>query len=112
VIGKYQVASVGYKEPARQGNRHRFLDRVGFFNQSEWIQNHAAADNTLHIGMKNSRRNQMKHVAAIANVNGVTGIMAALVPRDAVVLRRKDIDDLSFSFVAPLNANDCEVLFH
>jgi len=54
----------------------------------------------------------MKHVAAIADVNGVTGIMAALVPRDAVILRRKDIDYLSLSFVAPLNANNCEVPFH
>jgi hypothetical protein len=88
------------------------LERVGFFNQSEWVQNHAAADNTFHIGVENSRRNQMEYVAAIADVNSVTGIMATLVPRDAVILGRKDIDDLSLSFVAPLNANDCEVLFH
>jgi hypothetical protein len=54
----------------------------------------------------------MEDVTAIAEADGMTGVMTALIAGDAVVALRKDIDNLSFSFVAPLKANDCEVLFH
>src|SRR5438093_8496889 len=40
------------------------------------------------------------------------GVVAALVPRHAVIALRKDIDNLTLAFVAPLDAYNCEILFH
>ena len=54
----------------------------------------------------------MQHVAAISDADGMSGIVAALITRDAVEAFRKNVDDLAFSFVAPLNAYDCDILFH
>ncbi len=54
----------------------------------------------------------MKHVAAISDADSMSGVVAALITRDAVEAFRKDVDDLTFSFVPPLNAYDCDILFH
>src|SRR6266571_4744041 len=40
------------------------------------------------------------------------GVVAALIPRHAVIALRKDIDHLTLAFVAPLDAYNCEILFH
>src|SRR5438876_9362893 len=40
------------------------------------------------------------------------GVVAALVPRHAVIALRKDIDNLTLAFVAPLDAYNCDVPFH
>jgi hypothetical protein len=42
----------------------------------------------------------------IAEVHGVTGIRATLVPHDPVRPFGEDVDQLAFPFVAPLGAND------
>ena len=38
------------------------------------------------------------------DVDGVTGVVAALIARDDVEARRQQIDDLALAFVAPLRA--------
>jgi hypothetical protein len=48
----------------------------------------------------------MQNVAAIAHVNGVAGVVAALISSDAIEAFGEDVDDLTLSFVAPLNAYD------
>jgi hypothetical protein len=55
---------------------------------------------------------EVQDVPPVPDAYGVTGVMAALISRDAVVSLRKDIYNLTLSFVAPLDAYDCEVLFH
>jgi hypothetical protein len=52
----------------------------------------------------------MEHVRSIPDADGVAGIMATLISGDAGEVLREDIDDFAFTFVAPLNANDCEVI--
>jgi len=54
----------------------------------------------------------MKDMTSIADADGVTGVMAALIPCDAVEALGKDVDNLPLPFVAPLSAYDCEILFH
>jgi hypothetical protein len=48
----------------------------------------------------------MKNERLIADDHGVTGVRAALIPRHDVGLLAQEIDDLSFSLVAPLGADD------
>src|SRR6266699_2541385 len=40
------------------------------------------------------------------------GVVAALIPRHTVIALRKDIDNLTLAFVAPLDAYNCEILCH
>ena len=49
---------------------------------------------------------------AISEVNSVSRIMATLISGDAVERPRQDIDNLALTFVAPLGADHCEILFH
>src|SRR5687767_9901598 len=51
-------------------------------------------------------------MTAAAEVYGVSCVMSALVARNAVVSFGEDIDNLAFSFIAPLKANDCNILLH
>jgi hypothetical protein len=51
-------------------------------------------------------------MAPAAEVYGVSGIVPALISRDTVKVFRKDIDNFSFAFIAPLKPDDCDVLFH
>src|SRR5207248_2551090 len=108
MIGKYQMTAVGDEQPSLDGNRHRGLDCFGLFDERQRIQHHAAADHALHARLKDARWYEMKNMTAVAEADRVAGVMSALVARDAGILPRQDIDYFSLSFVAPLNANDCE----
>ena len=48
----------------------------------------------------------MKHKGAVTQHHGVTGIMPPLVAGDDVDLFRQQINDLAFSLVTPLGADD------
>src|SRR5215831_15051259 len=54
----------------------------------------------------------MEDMTAITDAYRVSGVVAALVPGYAIVGLREDVDNLAFSFVAPLDAYNCEILFH
>ena len=54
----------------------------------------------------------MKHVAAIPDADSMSGVVAALITRDAVEAFRKDVDDLTFAFVAPLDTYYCDIALH
>ena len=41
--------------------------------------------------------------------NGVTGIVAALIAADDIIFLGDQIDHAAFSFVAPVDANDCTI---
>src|SRR5262245_26569011 len=47
--------------------------------------------------------------AMAANNDCMTCVMTALITRDDVEMRRQEIDDLAFSFVSPLRADDRKV---
>ena len=39
----------------------------------------------------------------------VARVVASLIPRDEIEMGRQQIDDLAFSLISPLCANDCKV---
>ena len=43
------------------------------------------------------------------DVDGVAGVVAALIARDDREVRRQQVDDLALAFVAPLGAQHCDV---
>ncbi len=68
------------------------------------IDHHAVADDADDAGMQNAGRDQPEDELRPVDVDGVAGVVAALIPRDDVEARRQQIDDLAFAFVAPLRA--------
>jgi hypothetical protein len=54
----------------------------------------------------------MQNVPDISDIDRVAGVVTTLISRDTVESPGKDVDDLTFSFVSPLNTDDGEVLLH
>jgi hypothetical protein len=54
----------------------------------------------------------MQHERLIADLHGMAGVVSALVARNDLEALGKQIDDLAFSFVAPLGADDCNHFRH
>ena len=57
--------------------------------------------------MPDGMRRRTNFVAV--DVDGMAGVVSALIPRDDREMRREQIDDLAFAFVAPLRAEHCQV---
>src|SRR5262249_38304433 len=53
---------------------------------------------------------QVQDEFALADAHRVAGVVAALIARDDLKMRRKDIDYFAFAFVAPLSADHDDVL--
>ena len=81
------------------------LQQADLVQQFKRIDDHAVADQADLAIVQNTRWNQVQHMLASADDDGMTGIAAPLEPDDQVGLRRQDVDDFPFSLVAPLGAD-------
>jgi hypothetical protein len=59
--------------------------------------------------MQRPRGNEMKDGFLAVNDEGVARVVAALEADDDVGIVGEEIDDLSFAFVSPLGADNCDV---
>jgi hypothetical protein len=82
---------------------------VHFGKQRDRIDDDAVADGTDDAGMQDAGRNQMQHELLAADVDGVPGVVSALVAANDRKVRREEIDDLAFAFIAPLGAEHAQV---
>ena len=57
---------------------------VDLGEQRRRIDDHAVADDARHAGMQNAGRNQAQHELRAVDVDGVSGVVAALIPRDDI----------------------------
>ncbi len=73
------------------------------------IHDDAVADDAGDAGMQDARRNQPQHELRAVDVDGVPGVVSALVARDDVETRREQVDDLALAFIAPLGAEHSEI---
>ena len=74
-------------------------------HERDRIDHHAVADDADFPAAQNSRRNEMENVGRAAVNDGVARVVTALAADDHIGLAREHVDDLAFSFVAPLRAN-------
>jgi hypothetical protein len=56
------------------------------------------------VWMEDPRRQQPKNDLRVADVDGVTGVMTALIARHDGKVRRQEVDDLALAFISPLRA--------
>ena len=78
-------------------------------NSACGIDHHAVADDARDAGMQDAGRNQVQDELLAVHVDGVPGVVAALVARDRREVRRQQVDDLALAFVAPLRAEHGDI---
>jgi len=82
------------------------LQHFHFLDKSFGIDNNAVTDETLHTGMENSGRDEVKNAFPSLDYNSVARVIAPLITSYPVSVVCKKIDDLSLPFVSPLASNN------
>ena len=82
---------------------------IDFGEERPRVDDDAVADHADDAWMEDAGRYQPQDELRPAEVDGVAGVVTALIPRDDVEMWREQIDDLALAFVAPLGAQDREV---
>jgi hypothetical protein len=104
VVREHHVRELGHEQVAfdlHAASRELF----DLAEQLRRIDDHAVADD-VDLAVQDPGRDQVEDELLIAHLDRVAGIRATLVADDHVGSRRDQVDDLSFSFVAPLGADD------
>jgi hypothetical protein len=102
VIGKNHLCAVGQKEapgdvdPLGSHGVDLGEERFGVDDDPRADDAHPSADD--------ARRKEMKREVAVLELDGMAGVVAAVIARDDIESIREQIDDLAFAFVAPLAA--------
>src|ERR671911_409533 len=72
------------------------------------IYDHAGSDNRRAMRIQDSRRNQMHGVTLSVHDDGVTRVVAALITNDDLRVLGKEVGDLTFALVSPLDADESD----
>jgi hypothetical protein len=99
-VGDHQV--VLERDPAPLQLAHLLLQRPG-------VDHHAVAHHAEHAVVQRARGDQAQHELLAVHVDGVAGVVAAVVAGDHLDLLGEEVHDLAFAFVAPLGARDHDV---
>ena len=78
---------------------------IQFFQQSQWIDDNAGRDHGFDVALKNPGRQQAQLIGLAVKLDGMTSIVASLIPHNDVMTFCQDVDDLALGFVAPLQTN-------
>src|SRR5262245_54411505 len=85
------------------------FQHLHFTQEGFGIQYHARADDTDLAAVQASRRDQMQDELLSLNNDSVSCIVPALVTGNDIELFSQQIDNLPFTFIAPLGANHHDV---
>lgn len=92
------------EKPAFQAESH-ILHPFDLFNQGHRIYDHTIADHTIGIPVKNSGWDEVENDFFVIEFEGMTGVGSTLKTNHKVRFRTEKIDDLTFTFIAPLGTN-------
>ena len=104
VVRHYHVGAVADPQIAGQAGAARHLD---LFDQDVGIDDHSVADHVHGVRPADAGWDEMKLERAELVDHGVAGVVTARVPCDDRRALGQEVNDLPFSFVAPLGAYDC-----
>ena len=79
------------------------------FDQMPWVQHHTIADDRQLATAHNTRRQRVQLIDLAVDHEGMARVMAPLESCDDVSALAEPIDDLAFSLIAPLGADDDDV---
>ena len=70
------------------------------------VDDHAAAHNADNVGAQNAGGNQVQDEFAALVLDGVAGIVAALIARNNVIVLAEQVDHAALALVAPVDAGN------
>ena len=108
MVRQDQVGAIADEQPPLDIDAEA-LQLVHFGEERRRVDDDAVADQAGDAGMQDARGNQVEHELLAADVDGVAGVVAALVAADDREVRGQQIDDLALAFVAPLGAQHGDV---
>ena len=108
VIRQDQVRLVADQQPVADRDAGA-LQLVDLGEQRLRIDHHAVADDAGDAVVEDAGRQQPQHELASVGIDGVAGIVAALVTGDDRKVGREQVDDLAFALVSPLGAEHRDV---
>ena len=79
---------------------------IELLDHARRIDHHARADDAGDARRQDAAGQQRELVDLVADDDRVPGVCAALIADDEVVLAGKEVDDLAFGFVAPLQTDN------
>jgi hypothetical protein len=86
-----------------------FAKTFDFPNKGDGVENDSIADHAGLALTQDARGNEMKNVFFTSDDDRVPSIVAALAADNDVGFIREEVDDFSFSFIAPLGADENRV---
>src|SRR5262245_7813058 len=84
-------------------------ERLHLLEERSGIDDDAASDDASATRVQDSRRDRLEHELLLADHDGVSGIVAALVANRHVCIGRQHVDHLALALVAPLGAHHHDV---
>ena len=94
-------------QPQLAGHRHApRLEAVDFADHAGRVEHDPAGDHALDPIAEDAAGDQGELPGLAAADHRMAGIGAALVANDQVVLLRKNVDELAFGLVTPLQSDD------
>ena len=78
---------------------------IDLAKQRDRVDNDTVSNHANLAASQNSRGDQVKNVFNATMEDGVSGVIPALASNNDVSLRGKHVDNLTFTFVAPLRSN-------
>ena len=76
------------------------------------IYYHTVAHHVYLVGAQNARRQKIEHETSLVVYYRVSGVVAALIANDYVLIFRQKVDHTSFTFVTPVDTdNTCKHIF-
>src|SRR5687768_9466231 len=82
---------------------------VHFREQRARIHHHAVADEADNAGMQDAGRNEMEDELAASDVDGVAGVVSALIARHHIEVGCQQVDNLALALIAPLGAKYTQI---
>jgi hypothetical protein len=109
VHGQHERARGRDAQPIAHADAGRF-QLADLLQQRRERQHDAVADQDRHALVQHARRYEAQYRLAPAGDERMTGILPTLEAHDALRAFRQPVDDLAFALVAPLCADDDDVL--
>ena len=98
VVRQDEVRLLADEQPVADLDAER-RQRVDLGEQRLRIDDDAVADDAEHAVVEDARRDQVQDELPAVDVDGVPGVVAALIARDDAEMGRQQIDDLALAFI-------------
>jgi hypothetical protein len=103
---KNEMSAVREKKVLRSDFNTLLTESGHFFDKSDGVKDNAVTDNAKFSGPENARGNEVQDVLLAIGNDGVTSVVATLTASDDVSVFSQEVNELTFTFVAPLGADN------